>query len=106
MLKVNTVYGLVTASGAVSGTALVTRPRDGFRHLFLVTLSAAGIVWVEAAVDPGVSPIRWVPVSATVTVSGEIPLEGNVTNLRVAWSGNAGLVTVDLLQSALIPDVY
>jgi len=106
MLYLQEVPGLVNASAAAAGNAAVTRPSDAYRHLFLVTLTAAGTVWVEASVTTAVPPLRWVPISGSVTVSDSIAVEGNFTNLRVAWSGNAGAVTVDLIRSALHPAVY
>jgi len=107
MLSSKETYGLVNAAAAASGTTLVTRPFDGFRHLFLVTISAAADVWVEASVTP-VAPgvARWVTISGILSASDSIAVEGNFTNLRVAWSGNTGTVTVDLIQSAYTPRIY
>jgi hypothetical protein len=98
---------LVNASAAAAGAAAVTRPRDAYRHMFLVTLTAAGSVWVEAAVmTVAPAPLRWVPISGAVTVTDSIAVEGNFTNLRVSWAGNADTVTVDLIRSAQQPAVY
>jgi hypothetical protein len=107
MLYQNSTYGLVNAAGAAAGTQTVTNSVNGFRHLFLVTLSAAANVWAEAAVTP-VAPgvARWVPVSGTITISDCIAVEGNFELLRIRWTGNTGTVTVDLVQSALQPKIY
>lgn len=107
MLNSYETYGLVNASAAAAGTAVVPRSFDGYRHLFLVTLSAACTVTIEAAVTaiaPGV--LRWVPISNEIQVTDSIAIEGNFMNLRVSWTGNAGTITVDLIQSALNPTVY
>lgn len=103
-LNLTETCGLVNASSVGSGDQVVTRPQDGFRHMFLVTISAAANVWVEAAVE-GAS-LRWIPVSGTITTTGNIAVEGNFSNLRVAWSANTGDVTVDLIQSAQAPAYY
>lgn len=103
MLNSNETAGVVLAAAGAAGNAVVTRPRDAFRHLFLVTMTAAGNVWVEASVG---TTGRWVRICDVVTTTDYIAVEGTFSNLRVVWSANAGLITVDLIQSALIPDVY
>ena len=107
MLDLNETYRFVEASVAGADNAEMVRSQDGFRILFLVTLSAAGTVWVEAAAEP-VHPglIRWVPISGTVTTTDSIAVSGNFQNLRVIWTANTGTVSVDLVQSALSPKAY
>jgi len=107
MLTLKETYGLVSASAAATGTTLIPRSSDGFRHLCLVTITVAGTVWLEASVTP-VAPgvARWVPISGTITQTDSIAAEGNFSNLRVAWSGNTGTITVDLIQSAYAPRIY
>ena len=106
MLHLTEFPALVNASAAAAGAQAVTRPQDGFRHLFLVTMTVAGTVWVEAAVDIAPAPLRWVVISGTVMTTDCIAVEGNFTNLRVAWSGNTGTITVDLIRSAGQPATY
>ena len=107
MLNLTEVYGLIEASAVAAGTQEVTRPEDGFRHLFLVTLSAAASVWIETAVEP-IAPgaIRWVPLTGNLLVTNSIDVEGNFTRLRVAWTGNTGTLSVDMVQSAQSPKYY
>jgi hypothetical protein len=100
-------YGLVDAAAAAAGNQVVTLPHNGFRHLFLVTISVAANVWIEAAatpVPPGAT--RWVRISGNLTATDSVAVEGNFRYLRVSWSGNTGTVSVDLIQSAQQPDVY
>lgn len=102
MLHLRETNGLVLASAAAAGNAEVTRAQDAFRHIFLVTMSVAASVWVEAAVEPVLPAAkRWVVVSGVASTSTSIAVSGNFTQLRVVWSGNTGLVTVDLVQSAM-----
>jgi len=107
MLNLTETYGFVDASAAAADTQEVSRPADGFRHLFLVTISAAANLSIEAAVEP-VAPgaARWVPVSGVLTQTESIAVAGNFTRLRVTWNGNTGTVSVDLIQSAQTPDYY
>jgi hypothetical protein len=104
MLNLDETPLLVNASAAAASNQVVPRPRDAFRHMFLVTISVLGSVWVEAAVTG--APLRWIAISGILTASGSIAVEGNFTNLRIAWSGNTGTITVDLIKSAEQPSVY
>ena len=100
-------YGLVSASAAAAGNQAVALPHNGYRHLFLITITNHATVWIEGAVAP-VAPgvARWVSLSGTITASDSIAVEGNFTNLRVIWTGNDATVSVDLIQSAQQPDFY
>lgn len=102
MLVTREIDALVNASAVAASHAHVVKPQDAFRHLFIVTLTMAGTVWIEAAVDVA----RWVPVSAAIVSSDSIAVEGNFSQLRVIWTGNTGLITVDLIQSAQQPAIY
>lgn len=107
MLVITEIPALVLADGNAAGTAAVTKPQEGFRHMFLVTMTAAASVWVEAAITPtGLAPLRWVKVSGAIAVTDSIAVAGNFTNLRIAWSGNLGAISVDVIRSAQQPNVY
>jgi hypothetical protein len=87
---------LVSASAALAGSQAITDADGYHRHAALVTLTAAGSVQFEASTTGA----RWVPAGTPVTASGLLgPLEGVYPMLRVAWTGNNGAVTVDLIQS-------
>lgn len=96
MIAHNQLPALVSASAAGSGAVAVPLASSYHRHSALVTLTAAGSVQFEASING----TRWVPAGAAVTASGLLgPLLGVYPHLRVAWTGNNGAVTVDVIQS-------
>ena len=109
MLNLREVYGLVEETVVAAGNAVIPRPHDAFRHLFLVTIATHGDVWVEAAVTPVLPGVaRWVSISGKLSATDSIAIEGNfpVGYLRVCWENNDDTISVDLIQSAQQPDIY
>ncbi len=107
MLKLNEQYGLVSETVDALGSILIPNPRQTYRQVFLVTITVAGKVWIEASVAPtGGGATRWVPITGETTTTDSIFLEGAFPALRLSWSDNTGAISVDRVATGFNPNLY